>query len=415
MGQLVRRVWQADFGAYGGRKARQAFSYDAYVPEHVAQLEPHLPAEIVQVVLEAQRAIEQLNDHEHATSLEAVARPLLRAESVASSRIEGLSLSQRRVAEALFDPVHSDITAQSVLNNILAMEAAIALGDAETPVRVDDLLWVHRTLLDTPGDARLAGVIRTTQNWIGGSQNSPRDAAFIPPPPEEVPALLEDLCAFLAREDLPAIVQAAIAHAQFETIHPFGDGNGRVGRCLIHVVLRRRGLGRRYVPPVSVILATNARAYIGGLTAYRAGELDEWLGIFAAAMRTAGSQALSLAERLEQLQQSWWERAGRPRRGSGAARLIALLPAYPILDAATVAQAIGSSLRVARLAIGPLAGAGILTQITLGRRNRAWAAKDVFALINAFEWDLATPEDEAQPRRPSPTRGRRVHETPAGT
>jgi len=359
----------------------------------------------VQVVVEAEQAIHQLNEDSQAANLEAVARPLLRAESVASSRIEGLSLSQRRVAEALFDPEHSDLTARSVLNNILAMEEAIRLGDAGAALSVNDVQLIHRTLLNTPDDARLAGVIRTSQNWIGGSHDSPRDAAFIPPPPAEVPALLEDLCAFLGRIDLPAVVQAAIAHAQFETIHPFGDGNGRVGRCLIHAVLRRRGLAPKYVPPVSVILATNAAAYIGGLTAYREGRLEEWVGTFAAAMRTAGARARALTARLDQLQQDWWEKSGRPRSGSGAARLISLLAAYPVLDATTVAQVLDSSLQVARLAIRPLTEAGILTQITLGKRNRAWAAKEVFTAINAFEWDITTPDDVAQPRRPSPTRG----------
>ena len=135
---------------------------------------------------------------------------------------------------------------------------------------------MHATLLNTPGDARIAGVFRTRQNWIGGTENSPRGAAFIPPPETEVSSLIEDLCRFINRADLPPVVQAAIAHAQFEAIHPFADGNGRVGRCLIQVVFRRRHQGLRFVPPVSVILATNAEAYIGGLTAFRAGLLAEW-------------------------------------------------------------------------------------------------------------------------------------------
>jgi hypothetical protein len=122
-------------------------------------------------------------------------------------------------------------------------------------------------------------------------------------------------------------------------------------------------------------------------------------------MRTAGARARALTARLDQLQQDWWEKSGRPRSGSGAARLISLLAAYPVLDATTVAQVLDSSLQVARLAIRPLTEAGILTQITLGKRNRAWAAKEVFTAINAFEWDITTPDDVAQPRRPSPTRG----------
>lgn len=408
MGRLVRRHWKADLGSYGGRRARQSFTYEAYVPDLVAEMDPVLPIDIVQVVVEAEHLIGALNEQAGAHNLEAIARQLLRAESVASSRIEGLELSQRRVAEALFDPEHSDATARSVLNNILAMEEAIRIGDATRAITVDDILSIHRTLLNATIDARIAGMIRTTQNWIGGTENSPRGAAFIPPPEDEVPALLEDLCTFMNRDDLPAVVQAAIAHAQFEKIHPFPDGNGRVGRCLIHVILRRRGLGRRYVPPVSVVLAANAQAYISGLTVYRAGEIAEWCATFAAAMRTAGQRALALTERLNALQDEWSIRAGSPRRGSGAAKLIDVLPAYPILNAATVAAAVGVSEQVARLAIRPLADAGILSQITVGRRNRAWAAKELFQVINVFEWEVATPDDPEGQRRPSPARGQRA-------
>lgn len=355
----------------------------------------------------AELSVYALNAGPVVQSLEGVARYLLRAESVASSRIEGLSISQRRLAEALFAPDLGDVTALSVINNITAMEEAVALGSAERPITAMDIRAIHQTLLNTPTDADIAGVVRTTQNWIGGRATSPLHAEFIPPPPEEVPTLLDDLCAFMARDDLPAVVQAAITHAQFETIHPFADGNGRVGRCLIHAVLRRRGLALRYVPPISVVLATNATAYIGGLTDYRAGELAEWCGLFAAATRTAGQQALTLTERLDELQTRWRAMVGRSRQGSAATRLLALLPAYPIVSIQTTAAALDVSYPAGRLAIESLEHAGILRQITVGKRNRAWVAGEVFSLINAFEFDLATPEDLDETRRPSPTRGRR--------
>lgn len=405
-GRLVRRQWRADFGAYGGRRSRQSFSYDAYVPDPVAEFNPALPADVAQVVVEAEAAIRRLNSGPAVENPEAVARQLLRAESVASSRIEGLRLSQRRLAEAIFAPEQSDLTARAVLNNITAMEAAVRLGSEVRPFAVDDILALHRTLLNTPMDARIAGVPRATQNWIGGGADNPRGADFIPPPEDEVPALLEDLCAFVNRDDLPAVAQAAIAHAQFETIHPFADGNGRVGRCLIQVVLRRRGVAGRYVPPVSVILATNARAYIAGLTGYRRGEVAEWCGTFAAATRAAGERALSLTERLAELRERWWERAGRPRRDAAASTLLAALPAYPIVDVATVETIAGVSNQAARLAVRALEQAGVLRQITVGRRNRAWAANEVFDTLNAFEWEIATPADAADRRRPSPTNRR---------
>jgi Fic family protein len=114
-----------------------------------------------------------------------------------------------------------------------------------------------------------AGVIRDRQNWIGGEASSPANADSIPPPHTEVDGLLTDLAAFCERSALSPVLQAAIAHAQFETIHPFWDGNGRVGRALIHVVLRRRGLVERFLYAVSLVLAPNTDAYVKGLTLCR--------------------------------------------------------------------------------------------------------------------------------------------------
>ena len=143
---------------------------------------------------------------------------------------------------------------------------------------MNDLLDIHRTLLAGTAEERYAGVVRTDQNWIGGRGLSPADATFVPAPEDRVRALLEDLVTFVALDDLPAIAQAAVAHAQFETIHPFGDGNGRAGRCLIHVVLRRRGLTPLFVPPISVVLAATGRRYIAGLVDFREGRVDDWIG-----------------------------------------------------------------------------------------------------------------------------------------
>lgn len=408
MGRLVKQHWAANLGAYGGRKARQGFTYDAFVPDPIADFNLLLPVDIALIVGEAEQSVRHLNSGPSVEGLEAIARQLLRSESVASSRIEGLSLSQRRLAEAIFAPDTSDITAQSVLNNIAAMDTAIRLGSEVRPFSVGDILAIHRTLLNTPVDQRIAGVVRTTQNWIGGRANSPLGAQFIPPPAAEIPSLLEDLCAFINRDDLPAVVQAAIAHAQFETIHPFADGNGRVGRCLIHVVLRRRDVAVRYVPPVSVILAASASAYIAGLTDYREGDVVGWCGLFAAALRTAGDRALALTTRLKEVQNQWRERAGQPRRDSTASKLLTLLPAYPIMNVATARVIAGVSDEAARVALQALERAGILSQITVGRRNRAWTAKEVFNIINAFEWEIAAPDDPAEPRRPSPTARRTI-------
>lgn len=401
--RYIERRWQPDMNAPGGRKNRMGFVYKAYLPQMIAASNAALPGDVAQRMTEAERAVRSLNTGSDYDGLEAVARQLLRAESVGSSRIEGLRISQRRLAISLFDPTENDFTAQSVVNNILAMEAAVQFGSTAQPFRIADILALHRTLLNTPTDAKIAGVIRQEQNWIGGTFNSPLDAEFIPPPEDRVPRLLADLCEYINRTDLPAIMQAAIAHAQFETIHPFIDGNGRVGRCLIHVIFRRRGLVTRYVPPISIILAANARAYVGGLTEYRRGKEIEWCVIFADATLTASEKAIALTDSLRNLRDEWRQRIGNPRRDSAAAKLLPLLPAYPILDVATARTITGASEQAARLAVLSLEKAGILQQITIRRWRRVWAAKEVFDLTNAFEWDITTPVDALDARRPSPT------------
>jgi Fic family protein len=144
--------------------------------------------------------------------------------------------------------------------HIAAMESAVELATSADPFDLDDLLSVHRTLMDNSPTPGLGGVVREEQNWIGGSSFNPCSAAFVPPPHEYLDDLLADLLAYVNGDDHSPLVQAAIAHAQFETLHPFADGNGRTGRALIHVVLRRRGLAPAFVPLISLVLATRSDA-----------------------------------------------------------------------------------------------------------------------------------------------------------
>jgi Fic family protein len=196
---------------------------------------------------------------------------------------------------------------------------------------------------------------------------------------------MDDLCAFASRDDLPAIIQAAIVHAQFETIHPFHDGNGRVGRCLIHSILRRRGLTHGFVPPVSLVLGANAHAYIRGLDRYRAGHIAEWCALFAAAVRTAATEIGRLSTDVDGLREKWRQAAGSPRVDSAAAKMIDALPGYPILDVGTVETALKVSNQAARLAVAQLEGARVLKRINTGKRNRAWEAVGLFELVDARE------------------------------
>jgi Fic family protein len=370
----------------------------------IAELQLALPSSVAAAVSVAERSIDALNrDPPRLASLEVLARRLLRAESVASSRIEGLVLSQRRLARAEAEEPHArDETARSVLGNVVAMEHAVLVGAGAKPLRLKDVLEIHRLLMLATTTPDIAGELRERQNWIGGNAFNPGRADFVPPAPERVPDLMDDLVAFMNRVDLPPVVQAAVAHAQFETIHPFADGNGRVGRALIHVVLRRRGLAPRYVPPVSLVLAADAKAYVRGLTAFREDHATEWILLFAQAIERAAAKASELALRLAELQERWRERAGRPRRHSSAEALIVELPAHPIVTVATAQRFLGRSKQAVNEAIAVLAEKGVLHPITLARRNRAWEARDLFDLIHDVERELATPSDTDEPSRPAP-------------
>ena len=346
---------------------------------------------------------------------EALARILLRAESVASSRIEGLEVGARRLlrAEAAIElgAETSDVTATEVLGNIDAMAAAVKSINQGEPITLHLLLDFHRRLLaGTRLDAH-AGAIREEQNWIGGSSYNPCSAAFVPPPPEYVPKLLDDLCRFCNSDEIPAVAQAAMAHAQFETIHPFVDGNGRTGRALIHLVLRRRGLATRILPPVSLVLATWADDYVLGLdaTRYRGPAssatardgTDLWVGRFAAACRRAVADAASFEERTRQLQESWRTQLGSVRASSAADILLRRLPGAPIVTVTSAAGLIGRSFTAANEAISRLGEAGILRQSTVGRRNRAFEAPEVIEAFTALERRLASPGGDTRISEPA--------------
>ena len=394
MSRYETLTWPADPTVPGGKHERRSFRYQAFVPDPIADVQFSIPSSVAANVSAAERAVDALNrDPPRLASLEVLARRLLRSESVASSRIEGLVLSQRRLARAEVDEdATRDETARSVLGNVAAMEEAVGLGARARPLQLKDILAVHRTLMLATTTPQIAGTIRTGQNWIGGNAFNPGRAAFVPPPPGLVKGLMDDLVSFMNRDDLSPIVQAGIAHAQFETIHPFADGNGRVGRALIHVVLRRRGLAPRYVPPVSLVLAADARAYVSGLTAFREGRPDEWLDLFSRAIGRAAAKAADLATRLTALQTAWRQRAGKPRRHSSVEALIVALPAHPIITLATGQELLGRSKQAVNQAIGALAGCGVLQPLTLARRNRAWEARELFDLVDEVERELAVPD-----------------------
>jgi Fic family protein len=416
MAKVLQRHWITDAGAGLARRDRRSCDYEAYVPDLLTGRRIVFDGDTAADVADAERAIAVL-DAQASTLIdtEALARILLRAECVASSRIEGLEVGARRLlrveAAAALGEQPADVTAMEVLGNIEAMASAIKTVTPRKPVTVDLLLAFHRRLLRDARPGAQAGRIRTEQNWIGGSDYNPCSAAFIPPPPEYVPNLIEDLCSFCNDDELPAVAQAAIAHAQFETIHPFADGNGRTGRALIHFVLRRRGLATRVLPPISLVLATWANDYVAGLgaTRYRGSATSTaardgtnmWVARFAAACLRAVEDATSFENRARMLENEWRARIGPVRANSATDLLLRALPGAPLLTVGSAAAHLGRTFQPVNAAIARLTEANILKQVSVGRRNRAFEAPDVIEAFTALERRLASPAGDTRISAPS--------------
>jgi len=418
MAYFEQRIWTP--GADGTalpRRARQGGAYPAYIPDLLAERSFSFGGPEAADVADAEHAISELN--RTATTLadtEALARLLLRAESVASSHIEGLVIGPRRLLKADADrqlgTEQTDVTAAEVLANIDAMTYAIQAVNAGEPITPALLRETHRRLLAPSTISRHGGQTRRQQNWIGGSSYNPCSAAFVPPPWEMVESLIDDLCEFCNGDSLPTVAQAAIAHAQFETIHPFIDGNGRVGRALIHLVFRRRRLTTAISPPVSLILATRARDYIEGLSATRyegssdspqASEgLNIWMGTFAAACTRAALDAVAFEKRIQSIKEDWRHRLGIIRKHSVALRVIDLLPGAPIISIAEVQKVTGSSLSSISEAVERLEAAGIIAPIATGRKRKLiYQASDIVEAFTDLERQLASPAGDTRIEEPA--------------
>jgi Fic family protein len=381
-GKYESASWTPDFSKSG--RLGGAGTYQAFLPSSIADFEPELSSATSALSERAGAAVRELNaSRAELLPLEGLGRQLMRSEALASSAIEGLLLSHRKLARAEVEGKAGDFKAQEVLGNARAMEEAVRIGSKAEDLGVDDIRLIHRTLAIAPPLDRIAGKLRQEQGWIGGS--SPLHAAYVPPQHQHIPGLLADLCEFMNRNDISLVGQAAIAHAQFETIHPFGDGNGRVGRCLIHVLFKRRGIAPSYVPPVSLVLGANKDAYIAGLEDFRHNEVDRWVAQFARAVEVAAQQAKGFSVQVADLQADWLVRAEPMRADATARAIIDHLSSFPVITAAIAEELTGRSRVAAINGLGHLAAADILTRQRNQRQGDSWEAKELFVLLDGFE------------------------------
>ena len=358
-------------------RARRLGPYDAAVVAPIAGTTlAAIPDDVVALAAEASTEIARYDaDTVHVAPFEAL---LLRSESAASSQIEQLTASAQAIALAELGD-NSRRNAAVIVANTRAMQAAIALAD-----KLDEqaILDMHTALLsDTRPE--WTGRWRDEQVWIGGGPYWPHGADFVPPHYERIPDAMRDLVAYMARNDLPPLVQASLAHAQFETIHPFPDGNGRAGRALVHSLLRAKGLTRTVTVPVSAGLLVDVNAYFRALGAYREGNPAPIVEMMATASFTAIGNGRQLTADLEDIRDRWGEQI-EARRSAAAWRLASLLVRQPVIDSPTAQQQLGLSAPAVNNGIDQLVAAGVLRQVSGTHRNRKWAAGEVLAALDAF-------------------------------
>ena len=354
--------------------------YFAAIPAniaHIGDLLSHLPDETTAVSTEAEALVREFDD-EVDQQIGPFGAVLLRAEASASAQIENVIADAEQVALAELGE-RTRLGAAQVVGGIAATRIATSL-----PADLDEgsVLAIHRALL-AGAEPKIAGHWRTDQLWMGGARYSPHGAKFVPPRPGRLAHALEDLEDFAQSEDMPPIPFAAITHAQFEAIHPFTDGNGRVGRAVIHALWHRMELTRTTLVPISSGLLGDKETYCAALAAYQRGEVAPIVDVLAWAVFDSVANARTLIAQLHATRAGW-----APRIPAEADRhvwpLMDLVVRQPVLHAAAVQTELGVSPTQAADAICALAEIGALAEAGRPGGTALWRSAAVLAALDGF-------------------------------
>lgn len=417
-------------------------TYWAYQPFSLTEPEWHIHPAVAAEAGRVERRIRNLRFHEATGKLEAVSRHLLRSEAVSSSYMEGLRSNARNIVfeelNRLEHTAHGTAdaertsTAAEVADNIAALTSAVErLGTAER-ITWADIEQLQKELLPKLN----ASGIRDRQNWVGGSDVHPGQAEFIPPTEQTLIPAVEDLVEFMSGAATGCLIQAGLVHAQFETLHPFADGNGRIGRALIHTVFVRGGLTEGSVLPISQVLLTRSDEYVRGLMTFRgipygaelatstepvrtlsvSEGINAWLRHFISAADEAVDLASALKGELDEFDRdsrniitAHAQRTGRriPRSDSTVWKILDILPKLPALTVDVAARLTGTTSTSAQNALERLVAAGVLDQRSIGKGKRGFVSNDLFDLLNSTQRKWASTRFDtriSQPNRPVPGR-----------
>lgn len=383
-----------------GITRRTLQGYDAFFPAPLP-VSLDYPQQTVSKLVRATAALHRLEGATRGlTSITMLTAPYVRLEAVLSSRIEGTftTVDQLLEFEAAGASRGSD-DLMEVYHHLRALDHAVGRLD-ELPLSSRLIRETHRILMqDVRGQHATPGDFRTTQNWIGPPGSSLNTARFIPPPPAEAKAAMGELETFLHDRRLPDLIAIGLAHYQFEVIHPFVDGNGRIGRLLIILMLLERGILTQPVLYPSAFFEQRRADYYR-LLSYTSATSDPfpWLDFFLDGLAAVAADATGRTERLVALQQRIRQQLLDARSTSTALRLAEALFSLPLLSIATAAESLDVAYATAQRAVNNLTAAGVLEEITGRRRNRLYAARGVLEI--AYGLGDISVEDRAIPESP---------------
>lgn len=307
----------------------------------------------------------------------------VRKEALMSSQIEGTQAT----LEDVLDPLIEDNTNRNVadvVNYIKATEYAIRRLH-ELPLCNRLLKETHAILMEgVRGQEKNPGEFRCSQNWIGGKGSTLRNAKYIPPSPDDMTEAMSDLEKYINADDrLDGLIRAALIHYQFETIHPFLDGNGRIGRLLITLFLMEKKILTTPALYISYFLKKNRVEYYDRMTEVRSkGNYEQWVKFFLQAIAESAKDAIAAIDELTALHDKNVDLvAGMGRASKNAMLVFRYLEANPIIEIGKTAEALGITFGTASNVVERLSSAGILEQTTTGRRNRTFAYKDYLAIL----------------------------------
>ncbi|WP_082802907.1 Fic family protein [Microbacterium sp. CH1] len=371
--------------------SRQTGRYDATVTAPIAQWHPLLSGEDSADVEDATRQLVEFDQHAQKKlgtdhpALGPMTAILLRTESASSSQIEQLTTSAKQLALAEIEE-GDKANALTVIGNVRAMEAALQMAD---DINEDSILAMHRALLTHQrGLEHEAGRYRQEQVWIGTGNAGPRFATFVAPHHDRIPGAIADLVSFIDREDVSVLVQVAVAHAQFETIHPFVDGNGRTGRALAQSILRNKKLVGSTAVPISAGLLVDTERYFAALGAFRDGDAGPIVREFAMASRIAAKTGTWLVDGLvEQLDESRQEMKGI-RADAAAWKVLPYLVGQPAVNTKYLMAELGLGEMAALRALDALTERGVLTETSGKSRNRVWQHRGIFGVLDAYAAEI---------------------------